>query len=319
MSTVNSPWMKQQFFDSNGNPAVNYRVFTYVATTSTKLATNTDFGGLSANTNPIVLDYRGEANIWLPPNVKYKFVFALPGTDDPPTNPIWTVDNVVNSQLVTLYGGVDSGTANAYVLNFTANFTAYSDGIVIYWIPGNTNTAASTVNVNGLGVVNIQNYDGSSLTANQIVANSPTEMIYIGGAFVLLSNPATATAYSSSFTPTWGGFGGTPPTGTMYFQVVGTVVTLNWVLTGTGVSNATSLSILNLPIAIRPLHSSGVVDGATIPCMLLDNNIAKIGGARITTSGTINFGLGATPSETGFTNPGNKGLLNGWSITYGLK
>lgn len=185
MTNVLTLTPKQKFFDNNGLPAVGFKLFTYQAGSTTKLSTYVSASG-SANTNPIVLDYRGEANVWIPPNVSYKFVLA-PATDtDPPSAPIWTVDNLVSSQLVTLYGGVDSGVANAYVLTFTANFTAYADGIVIYWIPSNTNTSTSTLNVNGLGLINIQNANGTGLSAGQIQANQPVAVIYKGGVWILM-------------------------------------------------------------------------------------------------------------------------------------
>jgi hypothetical protein len=182
-----SPLAKQKFFDNNGAPANKYRVFTYQAGTTTKLATYTDSIGSTPNANPITLDFRGECDLWVPPNVAYKYVFAPPGVDDPPTTSIWTIDNIVNSQLITLYGGVDTGIANAYILNFTAQFTALSDGIVIYWIPSHNNTGGSTINVNGLGVKNIVNLNGNVLGANQIVANQITQIIYQAGQWQLLS------------------------------------------------------------------------------------------------------------------------------------
>lgn len=187
MTTVLTPSPKQQFFDNNGQPLVGGKLFVYQAGTSTKATTYSSSTGLSTNSNPIILDYRGECNLWLDPNVAYKYVLA-PATDtDPPTKPIWSVDQVRSSQLVTLWGGVDTGSANAYILNFTANFTSYTDGIVIYWIPSNTNTGASFINVNGLGSVAILNQDGSALSAGQIAANRVAEMIYSGTGFVLIN------------------------------------------------------------------------------------------------------------------------------------
>ena len=117
MTNVLSPTVKQQFFDNNGRPLVNGKLFTYEAGTGTKLATYVSSAG-SANTNPVILDFRGECDLWVPPNVAYKYVLS-PSTDtDPPTAPIWSVDDVVSDQLVTLYGGVDTGVTNAYVLTF---------------------------------------------------------------------------------------------------------------------------------------------------------------------------------------------------------
>lgn len=187
MVNVLSQTAKQKFFDNNGMPAARYKVFTYQAGTSVKLATYQGPTTGSPNANPIILDYRGEANIWTPPNVAYKYVFAGPNDTDPPTQPIWTVDNIVDSQLLTLWGGVDTGIANAYVLNFVANFTAYQDGIVIYWLPSNTNTGPSTINVNGLGPVAITNQDGSPLYLGQLQANQVALIVYQSTGFRLVA------------------------------------------------------------------------------------------------------------------------------------
>lgn len=184
---VLAPVLRHQFFGNDGKPLNGGKLFSYIAGTTTKQGTFQDAAGASPNTNPIILNFRGEAIVFIPPNVGYKFVLA-PSTDtDPPTNPIWSQDNVTNSQLLTLYGGVDLGISNAYVLTFTANFTAYADGIVIYWIPANTNTGPSTINVNGLGPVSILNANGSSLSVGQIVANQVAGIIYRGGSFTLFT------------------------------------------------------------------------------------------------------------------------------------
>jgi hypothetical protein len=89
-----SPLSVQQFFGNNGRPLEGGLLFTYVAGTTTKIATYTDESGLSVNTNPIVLDFRGECRIWLDPELAYKFVLAPKGDTDPPTNTIWTADNI---------------------------------------------------------------------------------------------------------------------------------------------------------------------------------------------------------------------------------
>ncbi len=89
-----SPLPVQKFFDNAGRPLSGGLLFTYVSGTSTKLATYTDASGGTPNTNPIVLDFRGEANIWLDQTLTYKFVLSPASDTDPPTNPIWSVDNI---------------------------------------------------------------------------------------------------------------------------------------------------------------------------------------------------------------------------------
>ena len=68
-----TPTPKQQIYGSDGNPLVGGKIYTYAAGTTTPLATFTDAGGLTANTNPIILNSLGQANIWLAPSSSYKF------------------------------------------------------------------------------------------------------------------------------------------------------------------------------------------------------------------------------------------------------
>lgn len=99
MPTVNvSPFgPKPQFFDAAGNPDLGYKLFFYVAgSTSTKQNTYTNSTGSVANSNPIILNALGQTpnELWFTEGQLYKAVLA-PSTDtDPPTNPVWTIDNL---------------------------------------------------------------------------------------------------------------------------------------------------------------------------------------------------------------------------------
>jgi hypothetical protein len=77
-----------QFFDANGNPLVGGKLFTYAAGTTTPQATFTDYGGGTANTNPVIFNSRGEAAVWCG-NDRYYMV--LKDADDVE---LWTADNV---------------------------------------------------------------------------------------------------------------------------------------------------------------------------------------------------------------------------------
>ena len=181
-TTILSPTPVFKAFDNNGIPLFNGQLFTYQAGTTTPLVTYTDSTGSTPNANPVVLNSRGEGNVWIPPNTAYKFVL-----EDSSGNTIWTVDNIIISQLLTLYGGVDTGSANAYVVNFTANFQSLADGIIVYFLPSNSNTAGSTLNVNGSGALPFLNSDGSAFIANQIVASQLVGALYRGGNWYLIS------------------------------------------------------------------------------------------------------------------------------------
>ena len=54
-----------QFFDNNGNPLAAGKVYTYAAGTTTPKDTWEDQGKVATNTNPIILDDGGRADIWL--------------------------------------------------------------------------------------------------------------------------------------------------------------------------------------------------------------------------------------------------------------
>ena len=85
---VLTPSPKTAFVDAAGEPLVGGQLYTYIAGTTTLQTTYTDSTATTANTNPIILDSRGEANVWLGGAI-YKFV--LKDADDAL---IWTVDNI---------------------------------------------------------------------------------------------------------------------------------------------------------------------------------------------------------------------------------
>lgn len=69
-----SPNAKQQFFTSAGLLAAGYKLYTYAAGTTTPQATYSNRAGSVANANPIILDARGEATVYLTPGVVYDYV-----------------------------------------------------------------------------------------------------------------------------------------------------------------------------------------------------------------------------------------------------
>ena len=59
------PFVKARFFDRCGKPLAVGKVYTYAANTTTAKTTYKDPYGLTPNTNPIILDAAGEADIYL--------------------------------------------------------------------------------------------------------------------------------------------------------------------------------------------------------------------------------------------------------------
>lgn len=83
-----------QFFSNTGHPLIGGRIHTYVAGSSTRAPTYKDAGRAQPNANPIVLDGRGEASIYLDAGVEYKFVVedsrgVLLLTQEPVYGAVW--------------------------------------------------------------------------------------------------------------------------------------------------------------------------------------------------------------------------------------
>jgi hypothetical protein len=123
--SVLAPQPKAQFFDASGAPLVGGKVYTYAAGTTTPLATFTDASALTPNTNPIILDSRGECNLWFSTATSYKVVL------ESATNVLqWSVDNIAtygtiasqNSNNVAITGGTITGVV------FTGNITGNASG-----------------------------------------------------------------------------------------------------------------------------------------------------------------------------------------------
>jgi hypothetical protein len=108
MTAALTPVPKIQFFADDGTPLVGGKLYSYVAGTTTPLATYTTYAGTVANTNPVILDSRGEANVWLTKGVLYKL--ALYDSDNAL---IWTVDNI-SSINDGIFSGPVSGTTGTF-------------------------------------------------------------------------------------------------------------------------------------------------------------------------------------------------------------
>lgn len=159
----------EQFCDGTGIPYSGAKLFTYSAGSSTKLTTYTESTGSSANTNPIVLDSSGRMPqpVWLTVGSTYKFVLA-PSTDsDPPTSPIWSMDNIsgINDATVTLDQWV-SGPTPTFV--GATSFTLSGDQTSIFHI----GRRLKTTNTAGTVYSEITNSVFGALTTVTVVNDS---------------------------------------------------------------------------------------------------------------------------------------------------
>ena len=197
MTDILSPSPIQRFADSNGVALAGGQLFTYAAGTTTKINVFTDAGGSTPFENPIILNSRGEPasgsqsslGIWLLSGVGYKYVLS-PATDtDPPTNPIWSIDNVsAGSSGTGPQFIIDTGTVNALAVALTPVPSGYVAGMAFVVQVANTTTGATTINVNGLGAKAVVFY--GPLASGALLANNVYLMVYdSAGHFEVLSVP----------------------------------------------------------------------------------------------------------------------------------
>lgn len=176
---VLSPLPKMQFFDANGDPLVGGKLYSYAAGTTTPLATYTSSSGAVSNTNPVILDSRGEANVWLA-LTPYKFKLATANDVE-----IWTVDNVSSgetfgvSQWLTSVAGTNAITGTVS----SANFVSYTAGQTFSFSAANANTGPVTLNINSLGAKPVTKTGSVALVSNDILAGQIVTVVYDGTRF----------------------------------------------------------------------------------------------------------------------------------------
>jgi len=251
-----TPTPKQQFFDANGNPLVAGKVYTYAGGTTTPIATYTDQAGGTANANPIILDSRGMANIWLQPTVAYKFVI----TDENDVTQ-YTTDNI----LVPLdnlsfgspppIGDVSPNTGAFTTLSATQDVTFSGFGYV--QMPVGATTDRPAVPAEGMFRYNstLDVFEGYSNSAwGQVGGNGASgggsdEVFYENDQTVTISYtiPSTKNAMSTGPITLGSGFSGTG-------SIAGTTLTIasvttgalgvGSVITGSGVTAGTTITAL---------------------------------------------------------------------------
>lgn len=159
------------------------------------------------------------------------------------------VDTFVYSRLTSVSG------TNTVVGTGPVSMTAYATGQRFTFIPAATNTGATTLNItpsggSALGAKNIF-WNGAACVGGEIRISVPTEVMYDGTQFNILSNSES----EQTFTPALS-IGGTPPTsyttqvgnytklgGRLFFSVT---IRLNVAGAGTG-----NVTITGLPVAAR--------------------------------------------------------------------
>jgi hypothetical protein len=183
-----------------GLPLAGGKLYTYLGGTSTPYSTYTDQTGNTANANPVILDTRGEADVWLEQGVGYKYELK-----DSLGTLIWTVDNINAAPaggFTQLFG---NGTVSAPSISFLN-----STGMGFYRI---SNNVLGLATAGALAVT----FDASQ---NVGIGITPTTKLDVNGtgkvrgAFTVTTGGATITG-NSTVTGTFGVTGATTVTGAM--------------------------------------------------------------------------------------------------------
>jgi len=176
-----------QFFDDNGVILSGGKIYTYAAGTTTPLATYTSRTGLTANTNPIVLDAYGRTpeQVWSTEGLLYKYVVAK--SNDVVLR---TWDNIGGSVVAS---------------NLAADLAASSGSSLVGYLPEGTGAVATTVQAKLRESVSVKDFgavgdgvtdDTVALIAAAAALQNGQTLDFVGGTYLISYQGA---AYSSVY------------------------------------------------------------------------------------------------------------------------
>lgn len=166
--TVLSPFGPFRALDGNGDPLSGGKLYTYEAGTSTPKQTFTDSTGTTPNSNPIILNASGYANVWLGAG-GYKFILR-----DSSDALQWTIDNIGGDSANAFGSSVIVNAANLPITSVHKNavirqtgggtlslLPAATAGSGFYFIVRRETTSTITIDpnaseqINGVGTFNL--------------------------------------------------------------------------------------------------------------------------------------------------------------------
>lgn len=207
-----------------------------------------------------------------------------------------------------------SGT-NTIAAALSPAITAYANGQVFWLKLANTTTAASTLNINGVGALNTYYADGTTAWAagsgiqNNVYGFSYNSSLNSAAGGFTVINPSRVTG---SFTGTSTGITGAP-TCTVTYRTTADFTNCTLVF-GTGISgngSTTAFTITGMPASLTPAQTQSYYTTAE------DNTAVALNCSIIFTASSATISLGKTTTGgiggglTGWTASGTKGFANG--------
>lgn len=183
------PTGKFQAFDLNGDPLSGGLLYTEVTGTSTPKATYTDATGNTANANPVVLNSRGEANVWILTDGNYRFrlhdasdtlIYTVDGVGwaSPTFEDATITDDLTVGGDITVTGAV-IGAVQQWICfaqaDQTVTVTTGTDKFILNALPACTVLAvrASLATASSSGVVTFDiNEDGVSILSTKLTIDA---------------------------------------------------------------------------------------------------------------------------------------------------
>lgn len=162
-----------QAFTDAGAFAVGYQLYTYDSGTTTPKATYTDATLSSVNTNPVVLDARGEAQVWLGSGA-YTFVLT-----DASGVTVWTVDGVIDT--ANSLAAALSLPSGAGMVKFNPQLAYVPDAIG--WYLNNT-TPAIVANWFGITGDGVTNWTTQIQAVINLAAAAKRNVMFLNGTYI---------------------------------------------------------------------------------------------------------------------------------------
>jgi hypothetical protein len=249
-----------QFFDNDGNVLSGGKIYTYLAGSSTNVATYTTSSGSIAHSNPIILDSAGRVpsgEIWLTDGISYKFVL-----NNSSNTLIGTYDNIVgiNSNFVNFTNEQEIQTATASQTVFTLTTMQYQPGT------GSLSVFVDGVNQYGPGA----QYSYTETSSTVVTFNNG---LHVGASVKFTTSAINASSYGDASQISYIPAGASAVATNVQAKLRETVSVQDFGAIGNGVADDTS--------AVQAAIASGLNVLFPIGTYLLSSPITLLEGQRI--------------------------------------